>query len=55
MALDGSLRKNIQFMLVFLKAPFLVLKSSYYTFLYINDLPDAVICDIVIYADDENL
>ena len=31
MALDGSLHKNIQLMLEFLKAPFLVLHFSYYT------------------------
>ena len=37
----------------FLKAPFLVLHFSYY--IYINDLPDDVICDIAIYADDNNL
>ena len=35
-------------MLVFFKIPFLVL-------LYINDLPDDVICNIAIYADDTNL
>ena len=29
----------------FLKAPFLILQ-------YINDLPDDVICNIVIYGDD---
>ena len=53
-AIDGfkwfwreSLHKNIQFMLEFLKAPFLGL--------YINDPPDNVICDIAIYADDTNL
>ena len=41
----GSLHKNIQLMLVFLKAPFLV----------INDLPDDVVCDISIYADNTTL
>ena len=35
-------------MLEFFKIPFLVL-------LYINDLPDDVICNIAIYADDTNL
>ena len=35
----------------FLKAPFLVL----HFLLYINDLPDDVICDIAIYADDTTL
>ena len=43
----GSLYKNIQLMLEFLKAPFLILHFS----LYVNDLPDDVICDIAIYAD----
>ena len=40
-----SLDKNIQLMLEFLRAPFLVL-------LYMNDLPDDMICDI---ADDTTL
>ena len=40
------LHKNIQIMLQFLKAPFLVL----HFLLYINDLPDYVICNIAIYA-----
>ena len=44
-----NLHKNIQLMLEFLKAPFLVL--DFFLF-YINDLPDDVICDITIYADD---
>ena len=44
----GSLHKNIQLMLEFLKALFLVL----HFLLYINDLPDDVICDITIYAND---
>ena len=43
-----SLRKNIQLMLEFLRAPFLVL-------LYMNDLPNDMICDIGIYADDTTL
>ena len=47
----GSLHKNIQLMLKFLKAPFLALTFSYYT-LY---LPDDVICNIAIYADDTTL
>ena len=38
-------------MLEFLKAPFLVLHFSYYTF----DLPDDVIYNIAIYADDATL
>ena len=36
-------------MLEFLKAPFLVLQFSYYSR---NNLPNDVICDIVIYVDD---
>ena len=47
----GSLHKNIQLMLKFLKALFLALTFSYYT-LY---LPDDVICNIAIYADDTTL
>ena len=43
----GSILKNIQLMLEFLKASFLVLHFSYYT---LKDLPDDVICDIAIYA-----
>ena len=43
----GSLHKNIQLMLEFLKALFLVLQFL----LYIIDLPDNV-CEIAIYADD---
>ena len=39
----GTLHNNIQLTLYFLKAPFL---------LYINDLPDDVICDTAICADD---
>ena len=48
----GSLLKNIQLMLELLNAPFLVLQFSY---LYINDFSDNVICDIAIYADNANL
>ena len=47
----GSLHKNIQLILEFLKALFLVL----HFLLYINDLPDNVIFDSVIYADDTTL
>ena len=47
------LHRNIQLMLEFLKAPFLVLHFSYYK--YINDFLDDVICDITIYADDTTL
>ena len=36
-------------MLEFLKAPILILQFSYY------DLPDGVICDFAIYADDTTL
>ena len=44
----GSLNKDIQLMVAFLKAPFLALHhSSCYTF----DLPGDVICNIAIYAD----
>ena len=46
----GSLHRNVQLMHEFLKASFLVLHFSYY--IYINDLPDDVICNIAIYADD---
>ena len=48
----GSLHKNIQLMLELLKAPFLVLC---FFLLCINDLPDDVICDIAVYADDTTL
>ena len=47
----GSCHKNIQLMLEFFKAPFLVLHFSY--LLYINDLSDDVICDIC--AGDKTL
>ena len=40
-----NLNKNIQLMLEFLKAPFLILHCS-----YINDLSDDGICDIAIYS-----
>ena len=45
----GSLHKNIQLMLEFLKGPFL---GSKLFLLYINELPDDVIYDIAIYTDD---
>ena len=47
----GSLHKNIQLMLEFLKAPF---KAPGFTLflLYINDLPDYSIYNIIIYADE---
>ena len=48
----GSVHNNIQLMMEFLKAPFLVL---HFPTLYINDLPDDVLCDIAIYADDTTL
>ena len=48
----GSFQKNIQLMLEFLKAPFLVL---HFFLLSINDLPYDVICDIGIYANDMTL
>ena len=47
-----GLHKNIQLMMEFLKGPFLVL---HFLLLYINDLPDVVICNIAIYADDTTL
>ena len=49
----GSLHKNIQFMLKFPKGPFFVLHFSYHTVM--NDVPDDVVCNIVIYADETNL
>ena len=52
MVLDGKPSEEYRGVLVFLKAPFLVLHFSYYT---INDLPDDVICNIAIYADDTTL
>ena len=48
----GNCHKNIQLMLAFLKGSFLVLQFSYYNF---NDLPDDVIYNIAIYADDTTL
>ena len=42
-----SVHRNIQLMLAFPKAPFLVL--------YINDLSDDVMCNIGIYAEDTTL
>ena len=48
----GDLHKNIQLLLEFLRGLFLVLHFSY---LYTNDLPDDVICNISIYADDTAL
>ena len=47
----GSFHKNIQVMLEFLKAPFLVLHFSYYTLLIFL----MVICNIAIYADNTTL
>ena len=47
----GNLHKNIQLVLEFLKGLFLIL----HFLLYINDLPDDVICNIAIYADDSTL
>ena len=44
----GNLHKNIQLMLEFLKDPFFFL-------LYINNLPDDIICNSAIYADDTTL
>ena len=38
---------------MFLKGPFLVLHFLYY--IYINDLPKDVICNIAIYSDDTTL
>ena len=50
-----SLRKNIQLMLEFLKPPLLVLRFYALFVLCINYLPDDVICDCAIYADDTTL
>ena len=46
----GSLLKNIQLMLEFLKAPFLVLHFSFYTLMTF-----LMLSDIAIYADDDTL
>ena len=48
----GRIHKNIQLILGFLKAPFLVL---HFFLLYFNDLSDDVICNIAILADDTSL
>ena len=44
-----SLHRNVQSMLEFLKAPFLVV---HFFLPYINDFPDDLICNIGIFADD---
>ena len=49
--LDGKSSQNIQLMLEFLKTPLSVL----HFLLYINDLPDNVICNIAIDVDDTTL
>ena len=46
----GSLHKNVQLMLEFLKAPFLVLHFSFYTLMTF-----LMLSDIAIYADDDTL
>ena len=51
MVLKRSLHKNIKLMLEFPRVPFLVLHRL--LLLYINDLPDDVICDI--YVNDTTL
>ena len=48
----GSLQKDIQSVLEFLKAPLLVL---HFFLLYINDPLDDVMCNIAIYVDDTTL
>ena len=44
-----SLHNIIQLVLEFLKAPFLFLHFSLFL-LYINDLPNSVICNIILYS-----
>ena len=52
----GSLYKNIQLMLEFLKGSFSVLHFSCYRYDTIdNNLPDDVISNIAIHADDTTL
>ena len=46
----GSLHKNIELTLQFLKAPFLLGPTLFLP--YINVLPDDVLCDNTVYADD---
>ena len=48
----GSLHKNNQLMLEFLKASFLFLYICHYA---LNDFPDDIICNIANYADDTSL
>ena len=47
-----NLHKNIQLTLIFLNGPSLVV---HFSAIYINDLPDDVTYNIVIYADDTTL
>ena len=47
----GNLHKNSHLMLEFLQGPLLVL----HFLLYISDLPDDVVCNIAINADDTTL
>ena len=49
-----SLHKNIQFMLDFFKGPFLGPFIPTLSLTYINDLPDDVTCNVVIYDDNTN-
>ena len=55
MVLDGGLYKNIELMLEFLKAPFMVRRFSYYILVTFFFFFFDVICDIAIYADDTTL